>query len=128
MEILSMMVITLIGVVTAVVLKSYKPEFGFMVILILAFFFLGWLITILIKLKTELMVLAGFYQENSFYYGVLMKIIGITYLCEFTSGICKDAGYSSIAAQVEMAGRVLVLLASIPVILSVISVISNYKI
>lgn len=121
-----MMAITLIGVIAAVILKNYKPEFSFLIILVISFFFLGWLITIFSELKSQLKVLTGFYEENRFYYSILFKITGITYLCEFTSGICKDAGYSSISTQIEMAGRILVLLASIPVILSVITTIHTY--
>lgn len=128
MGILSIMAVTLIGVAAAVILKNYKPEFNFFMILIMSFLFLGWLISVFSDIKSELKVLTKFYEENSFYYTILLKITGITYLCEFTSGICKDAGYSSISTQIEMAGRILVLLASVPVILFVITMIHEYKI
>ncbi len=128
MDILTIIIITLIGIITAVILKNYKPEFSFMIIFFLAFLFFGWIVSIFRELWSSLDFLASYYEENKFFYHILFKITGITYLCEFTSGVCKDAGYSSIATQVEIAGRILVLVASVPVLLSVISMIQNYKI
>lgn len=128
MEILTIVVLALTGIITAVILKSYKPEFSFFIILFLAFLFFGWIVSIFQELWSSLDFLSVYYEENKFFYHILFKITGITYLCEFTSGVCKDAGYSSIATQVEIAGRILVLVASVPVLLSVISMIQNYKI
>lgn len=36
------------------------------------------------------------------YVGTILKMIGITYLAEFASNICKDAGYTAVAGQVEI--------------------------
>ena len=128
MEIISIVIITLIGIMAAIMLKVYKPEFSFFIILVLSFFFFGWIISMFGELWTKLDFLGSFYEESKFFYNILFKITGITYLCEFTAGICRDAGYSSIATQVEITGRILVLLASVPVILTVISMIYDYKI
>lgn len=35
----------------------------------------------------------------------LLKMTGITYSAEFASGICKDAGYSSLGKQIEIFGK-----------------------
>ena len=104
-----MVFIAITGIVTAVILKGYKQEFSFMIILVLSFLFLGWLVSIFSDLLSRLNVFTKFYEENKFYYNVLFKISGITYLCEFTSGICKDAGYHSVAGQIEIIGKILVL-------------------
>lgn len=53
-------------------------------------------------------------------------MIGITYLCEFCAGLCRDAGYQAIAAQVELFGKVTVLLAGMPVLLSLIDTITGF--
>ena len=35
------------------------------------------------------------------YFGILMKIIGITYVAEFSANLCKDSGYRGIISQFE---------------------------
>ena len=39
------------------------------------------------------------------YIQILLKLVGISFLCEFASNICKDAGQATMAKQVEMAGK-----------------------
>ncbi|MGN1332032.1 MAG: SpoIIIAC/SpoIIIAD family protein [Lachnospiraceae bacterium] len=128
MNILQIAVIAILGVIAAVILKSYKPEFGMFFIIALSFLFLGQGIRLMSEVKTELEVVQFFYRENQYYYKLLFKLIGITYLCEFTSGICKDAGYQSIAAQVELMGKMLILVSGMPVLLTMIETLWKYEI
>ena len=67
-------------------------------------------------------------EENKSFYKILFKIVGITYICEFSAGVCKDAGYSSIASQIEIVGKMLVFLSGVPVLVSVIETIKAYKV
>lgn len=121
-------VIAILGIITAVILKSYKSEFGMFFIIALSFLFLGQGISLMAKIKAELENLQFFYQENQYYYKILFKLIGITYLCEFTSGICRDAGYQSIAAQVELMGKMLILVSGMPVLITMIETLWKYEI
>lgn len=43
------------------------------------------------------------------YLSILLKIIGITYIADFSSNVCKDAGYSAIAGQIEIFGKISIL-------------------
>ena len=128
MNILQIAVIAILGVIAAVILKSYTPEFGMFFIMALSFLFLVQGIRLMSEVKTELEVVQSFYRENQYYYKILFKLIGITYLCEFTSGICKDAGYQSIAAQVELMGKMLILVSGMPVLLTMIETLWKYEI
>lgn len=121
-------VIAILGIIMAVILKSYKSEFGMFFIIALSFLFLGQGISLMAKIKAELENLQFFYQENQYYYKILFKLIGITYLCEFTSGICRDAGYQSIAAQVELMGKMLILVSGMPVLITMIETLWKYEI
>ena len=43
-------------------------------------------------------------------------MIGITYVAEFATGICKDAGYQTIANQIEIFTKLTILTFSMPVL------------
>lgn len=60
------------------------------------------------------------------YLDILLKMVGITYVAEFSSGICKDAGYNNIAGQVEMAGKLMVLTISVPVLTSLLDTVGLF--
>jgi len=119
---------SVIGVITAVMLKGYKPEISLFVIIALSLMFLYWMLDVFGEMQTQFTVLAEELEQNRSFYKVLFKIMGITYMCEFASGICKDAGYSSISSQIEIVGKMLVLLSGIPVLIAVIETIKGYNV
>ena len=60
---------------------------------------------------------------NVTYIDIILKMIGVAYICQFSSDICRDAGYNAISTQVEMAGKISLILLSIPVLMSVIDLV-----
>lgn len=51
---------------------------------------------------------------------LLLKIVGIAYICDFVSLICKDLDYESIGKKIEMSGKLIILVYSFNVILKFI--------
>ena len=51
---------------------------------------------------------------------ILLKMAGVTYVAEFASGICKDAGYQNIAVQIEIFTKLTILAIGMPVLLSLL--------
>ena len=127
MNIVQIVVIAIFGVVSAIVLKQYKPEFSTVFMIVLAFFLLGKGLTLLDGMRGQLEMLQSFYLENRFYYRILFKILGITYLCEFASSICKDAGYQSISIQVELLGKLMILVSAMPILITIIELLWKYE-
>ena len=74
----------------------------------------------IISLLNELVEEAGI---NKNYLTVLLKVTGISYIVELAKNICIDAGSNSLATKLEMAGKVSVVVLTIPVITSVIEMI-----
>ena len=60
------------------------------------------------------------------YVKVLIKMIGITYVAEFASGLCRDAGYASVGAQIEMFGKFSIMAVSMPILLALIETIEGF--
>lgn len=52
------------------------------------------------------------------YVALLMKMIGVTYLSEFSSSLCRDAGYSAVAGQIELVGKLTILTIGMPIVLA----------
>ncbi len=126
MTVVSIAVIGLTAVVLAVQLKAVKGEYGtYMVLgagLVIFFYALSKIETVLDVLKRvqSLIWIDGMYLE------VLMKMIGITYIAEFASGICKDAGFGSLGGQIEMFGKLSILAVSMPVLLALLETIKVF--
>ena len=70
-------------------------------------------------------LLQGYLDQSGGYLTVLMKVVGITYICEFSAAICKDAGYGAVAGQIEILGKLSVVFAGLPVLFQVIEQIEH---
>lgn len=62
-------------------------------------------------------------QVNQLYLTTILKIIGIAYVAEFGAQVCRDAGESAIAARVEFAAKILILVLAIPILVAVLETI-----
>ncbi len=126
MTVVSIAVIGLTAVVLAVQLKAVKGEYGtYMVLgagLVIFFYALSKIEAVLDVLKRvqSCIWIDGMYLE------VLMKMIGITYIAEFASGICRDAGFGSLGGQIEMFGKLSMLAVSMPVLLALLETIKVF--
>lgn len=98
----------------AVALKKYTPEIS-AVLSVAA----GAVILIAVMQRTapvvrEISELSDRAGISSAYGRVLLKTIGICFLCQFTADTCRDSGQSSLASKVELAGKIAVLLTALP--------------
>ncbi|HHU33240.1 MAG: stage III sporulation protein AD [Zhaonellaceae bacterium] len=57
---------------------------------------------------------------NQFYLGTILKIVGIAYIAEFGAQVCKDAGESSIAGRIELAGKIFIMVLAMPIVAAVL--------
>lgn len=114
------------AVFLALFLKHYKGEYSMLISLagcICIFVFVLGKMEILIGYVTSVEQLL---PVDTRYIGMLLKMIGITYVAEFSTDLCKDAGYQSIAGQIEMFAKLSILLVSMPVLMSFIETIGEF--
>jgi len=65
-------------------------------------------------------------QMNQTYLTALLKMAGITYIAELASGLCRDAGYSSMGTQIEMFGKLSILAVSAPIVLALFETLESF--
>ena len=116
MNIINLCLIAIIGTITGVLLKNYKQEYSILVIVSLSLIFFNVMLNVFSEIQEQFGVIISELEQNKSFYKILFKILGITYVCEFSAGICKDAGYSSVASQIEIMGKMLVFLSGVPML------------
>lgn len=114
------------GALLAIQFKGGKTEYGIYICTgISLIIFLGILsrLTVVLDIMEEI---AGYIDLAPAYTGMLIKMLGITYVAEFSSAICRDAGYQTIAQQIEIFGKAVVLVLGLPVILALLEMIRDF--
>lgn len=114
------------GVLLAVQFKGQKPEYGIYIGLAIGILVFGYALRQVEAVTSQFGRLRSYLGGTESYLTILLKVIGITYICEFSAGICKDAGYQSVAGQIEILGKLSVMFAGIPILFAVIEQIQNF--
>lgn len=121
-------IIALMGVILAMFLKTQKPEYSVFLSLCIAALILFCVLGLFTSAKEQLSSLSSYLTQDNQYFGLLFKMIGITYMSEFCSGICKDAGYQAIGSQIEVFGKLTILLAGLPILMTLIETIQGFAV
>lgn len=127
MEMIKIGAIGIAGVLLAVSFKSIKAEYAVYIGIatsMLVFFAALQGFSLFIK---EMSAFWKMVDGESPFFRILLKVAGIAYICEFCSGICRDAGYSSVAGQISIFGKILVLLNGLPILLALVSAIQSFS-
>ena len=127
MEIIQITALSLIAVFVAVELKAQKAIYGLFVavsIMLVILFFSIEKIGILVE---QLQILVGKTNATG-QFGILLKALGVSYLSEVSSGICQDAGFSSVASQIKIFAKIYIVILGVPVLLAFIEILEYFAV
>ena len=119
-------VIGIVAVVLAVQIKTLKPEYASYLILAAGVLIAGVAVSRLDVLVETIRTIGTYMDIQNIYLGTLLKMVGVAYIAEFASGICKDAGFASLGLQVEMFGKLSILVFSSPILLALLETLQKF--
>lgn len=118
--------IAFISAISAIILRGTKPELSFAVTVVGIIIILMFLIDLM---QDSLSVFSAISQIAGIENGLLkmlLKIVGVGYLTEFGSGILTDFGSASIAEKITLAGKITIVLMSMPVLENLLQLIGKF--
>ena len=121
MDIVGISALAVVEAVLSVMLRRYHGEYGMLLSIgcgLLLLLAILQQISPAVRQINDFLEASGIPQE---YILVLFKALGICYLTQFAADSCRDAGESALAVKAEIAGRVAVLLISLPLLSQVAS-------
>lgn len=110
-------------VLVAIKLKKMNAEYSTLLSIGACLFIVSFIIGRLGNVLDSIDRITGYININMEYISILLKMLGISYICEFATNICKDAGYGAIASHIELAGRVTMVVMSLPILFHVIDMV-----
>ena len=126
MEVVRIVMLGLTGVRLVLFLKGTRPEYSVYLSLAAGILIFFYMTDKLSYLFSSVMKIQDYLPVDIEYLTTLLKIIGITYIGQFSSGICKDAGYGSIGAQIEIFTKLYIMVLSMPVLLALMEAIHGF--
>ena len=113
------------GMMLAVFVGNMRREIGIWIALVtgvIVFFYAIRKFEYMVDMFRTMTEYTGIKEE---YIAVVLKMIGIAYISEFTAPLCKDAGQHAIACQVDFFGKMSMVVVSLPVLQTLLETIGE---
>jgi len=114
------------AVLMAVQLKSMRGEYAVYLAAAAGCFIFFYSVSKMQAVFDAVRQLQDMIRVSPVYLTTLIKMTGIAYIAEFSSGICKDAGYGAIGNQIEIFGKLSILAVSMPIVLALMETLQEF--
>lgn len=125
MEIFKVVSFCIIATILIIIIKQQKPEIALLLTIVAAISVMLFAIYKMGDIFNLLDNLAGKSGISKDFLVIIIKVTIIAYIVEFGKNICTDAGQSAIATKLEMAGKVIIVTLSLPIINSLINILTG---
>lgn len=125
MEILKIVAVALTGMMLATMLKSINKEISIYIILATVIIIF---LAIIERLEDIFTFIQGIYDTVPYgktFFPVILKVLAVSYITDFTAQLCRDAGEGAVASKVEMAGKVIIFCLAIPVLSAILKLVDT---
>lgn len=125
MEILKLVTIALTGVILAALLKGVNKEITIYIVLATVIILF---ISVIDRLADIFSFLEGIYDNVTYgrtFFPVILKVLAVAYITDFTAQLCRDAGEATIGSKVELGGKVVIFYLAMPILTAILQLISS---
>lgn len=123
MEIFQIVGLGIVATSAIIILKDFRPEFVIFVSIVTGIIIFSLILNKLIYVVDVIRSLSIKANLEMEYFATILKIIGMSYIVEFGSQICRDAEQNSIAMKIELAGKISIMILAIPILMSLMELI-----
>lgn len=109
----------LMGTVLLVIIREQRAEIGVVLRIAIGVVMLLLIIPDLARVVASLVHLSELAHIPGSYLGLLLKVVGISYLTVFVAHIAYDSGEAGTGWRVELGGKIVILILAVPLIASI---------
>ena len=122
-EIIQIVGLGLLGTVLVMVVKQHKPELALLLSLAVGLIIFSFAVSRIIVIIRTLKDIANRIDVDRVYLNTILRVIGVAYIAEFGAQVCRDAGEEIIASKIELAGKVLIMIMGLPIMMAILEAV-----
>ena len=123
MDIAKIVGIGLLAGILINLIRQQKPELAMQLAIATGAMIFLLMVSRVMQVVDVLQTLSARAKIDQTHMAAVLKIIGIAYVADFGSQVLQDAGERSVATKVEMAGKILIMLLAVPIILAIVDTV-----
>lgn len=113
-------IISSVFIILSLLLKSYRPEFVFLLRIFFVVLLASLIIDYVSKLISDIISIFTAFNINSEHISLLFKVIAITIVSDFVSDSLNETGESSVANVIILISKIIILFMIMPLLNSLI--------
>lgn len=125
MDILKICGLGFVATILGIHFKAIKGEYAAYISVVAGIVVFTCLISKVDGIVESIKHISSYLTTNSGYISLMIKVVGITYIGDFSSNICKDAGYVALGNQIEIFAKITIMALSLPVIETLIDCVNK---
>ncbi len=118
--------IVAIGMITCIatlIVRPVRSDFATFIMLAGGVIILALLLNYLSSVFLSLKSIISFTGISNNLFGLLIKIVAIGYIIEFTASLCSDTGNSSLGDKILLGGKVIIMVMAMPIVTNILQII-----
>ncbi len=123
MDITQIVMVGMIAIVINSILKNMKSDFKNLMSIAVSLFLFIVILPTFTSIMGVFVELQKYLNNEKLFLEEIFKIIAIAYIAELGCALCTDAGESAIAGNIELAGKILIVSVSTPIVFSLINLV-----
>ena len=126
MELIKIALIAVVGALLFIYLKTNSSDLAGLVVVASGILILILTVDYVIQTVVFFRKMSEMTGIDATSFKIIIKIVAISYLADFSSALCVDLGSTNLGEKVSFAGRVIIFVLSFPVILNLFKVITSF--
>ena len=117
-----------IGLITcfaALIIKPARADFAIILTIVGGIIILSLVLNYMGSIFSTVSAIVSKTGLSKSVFSLVMKIVGIGYLTEFAASICHDCGSSGLADKMLFAGKIVLLVMSLPIVTDILKIVSE---
>jgi stage III sporulation protein AD len=119
MEIVHIVGLGFVAAILLVLLRQQRPELATQLSIAVGAIIFVLMIGRILSVVNVLDSLAQRAKIGEIYLATVLKIVGVAYVADFGAQVLRDSGEGAVASKVEMAGKIIILMMAVPIIIAI---------
>ena len=123
MELFKIVGIGLITCIACLIVRQVKPDVASIIMMAGGVVILLMVVDYVAQIFDVFKVIIDKTGLTSNLFSIVLKIVGVGYLTEFAANICSDTGCNSLSDKILLAGKILILVMSLPIVTNIVEIV-----
>lgn len=123
MEIVKIVGIGLMAGMLIILVRQRKPELALGLSIATGILLFMLMLGRIFQVIDFLQALGARAKVDATHMSTVLKIVGIAYVTDFGSQVLQDSGEKTVATKVEVAGKVIIILMSVPIMMAILDTV-----